>query len=48
MELLAMSFIPFLFFAIWLGGVIYVLVLVTRLTHAAERMAAALERNPPG
>jgi len=48
MKLLAMSFVPFLFFAIWLGVVIYVVALMTRLTRAAERIAASLERNPPG
>lgn len=47
MDMLALSFIPFLFFAIWLGLGIYVLMLVTRLVRAAERIAGALERNPP-
>lgn len=40
--------VPLLFFAIWLAPVIYVLVLMTRLTRAAERVAAAMERNPRG
>jgi hypothetical protein len=48
MNVLAMSIVPFLFFMIWLGVVIYVLTLITRLTRAAERIAASMERNPPG
>jgi hypothetical protein len=37
-----------LFFVIWLGVVLYVLTLLTRLTRASERIAASLERTPPG
>jgi hypothetical protein len=48
MNVLAMSIVPFLFFMISLGAVIYVLTLITRLTRAAERIAASMERNPPG
>ncbi len=40
--------IPFLFFAIWLAPIVYLLVLMTRLTRAAERIASSLERNRPG
>lgn len=43
-----MMVVPFVFFAIWLGVVIYVLMLATRLTRAAERIAISMERNPPG
>ncbi len=48
MSMLAMSIVPFLFFVIWLGVMIYVLTLITRLTRATERIAASIERNPPG
>ncbi len=48
MDRLAMWIMPLLFFAIWLGVVIYVLTLATRLTRAAERIAASLERRQPG
>ena len=47
-DMLAMSVVPFLFFAIWLGLVIYVVMLMTRLTRATERIADLMERNPPG
>jgi hypothetical protein len=47
MGMLAAWFIPFLFLLIWLGVAVYVLMLVTRLVRAAERIAEALERNPP-
>ncbi len=47
MEMFA-TVVPLLFFAIWLGPIIYLLVLMTRLTRAAERIAASLDRNPPG
>jgi hypothetical protein len=48
MNTLAMSIVPLMFFVVWLGVVIYVLTLVTRLTRATERIAAALERTGPG
>ena len=48
MNMLAMSIVPFLFLVIWLGVVIYVITLITRLTRATERIAASMERNPPG
>ena len=47
MNTLAWSFVPFLFFIIWLGVVIYVLTLIRRLTRAVERIAASMERNVP-
>ena len=48
MNMLAMSIVPFVFLLFWLGVVIYVLTLLTRLTRATERIAASLERTPPG
>ena len=48
MNTLVWSFLPFLFFIIWLGVVIYVLTLIRRLTRAVERIAASMERNLPG
>jgi CcmD family protein len=48
MNTLAWSIVPFLFFIIWLGVVIYVLTLIRRLTRATERIAASMERNLPG
>jgi hypothetical protein len=48
MNMVAMSIVPFLFFLVWLGVVFYVLSLLTRLTRASERIAASLERTPPG
>ena len=48
MDMLAMSIMPLLFFAFWLGAAIFVVTLMTRLTRATERIAASLERNPPG
>ena len=48
MNTVAWSFLPFLFFIIWLGVVIYVFTLIRRLTHAVERIAASMERNLPG
>jgi len=48
MNVVAMSIVPFLFFMTSLGVVIYVLTLITRVTRAAERIAASMERNPPG
>lgn len=47
MEMMVTSIFSFLFFAIWIGLGIYVLLLMTRLTRAAERIAVALERTPP-
>jgi hypothetical protein len=46
--MLAMSVVPFLFFVVWIGVVIYAITLLTRLTRATERIAAALDRNPSG
>lgn len=48
MEMLAISFVPFLVFLIWLALIAYVITLARRLIYAAERIAAALERNNPG
>lgn len=48
MNMVAMSLVPFLFFAVWLGVVIYVLTLLNRLTRATERIAASLDRTPSG
>ena len=48
MNTLAMAIVPMLFFVVWLGVVIYVLTLGTRLTSAIERIAGALERRGPG
>lgn len=46
MNMLMMSVVPFLFFAVWLVVIIYVLTLLTRLTRATEQIAASLDRNP--
>jgi hypothetical protein len=44
--MLAISVVPFLFFVVWVGVVIYALTLLARLTRATERIAASLDRNP--
>ena len=41
-----LAIVPFLFFASSLAVVIYLVALMTRLTHAAERVALSLERTP--
>jgi predicted secreted protein len=43
----AMSFIPFLFFIVWLGVVVYVLLLGTRLVNAVEQIARAMTQHLP-
>ena len=40
--------VPFLFFLIWLGVAIYVLLLATRLVHAVEEIARSMAGRPPG
>lgn len=47
MEMLAVSFVPFLFLLLWLAVIFYAISLVRRLAFAAERIAAALERSRP-
>ena len=48
MNTVVWSIVPFLFFIIWLGVVIYVITQNGRLTRAVERIAASMERNLPG
>lgn len=48
MEMIAVSFVPFLVFLVWLALIAYVITLARRLVYAAERIATALERNRPG
>jgi hypothetical protein len=41
------SFLPFLFFILWLGAVVYVILLGTRLVNAVEQIARAMTQRPP-
>ncbi len=41
------SVIPFLFFIVWLGGIVYVIVLATRLVNAVEQIARAVTQRLP-
>jgi hypothetical protein len=43
----ALSFVPFLFLLIWLGLILYVIVLATRLVTAVERIAGAMTEGLP-
>jgi hypothetical protein len=42
-----LPFLPLLFFLLWLGLIVYGLVLATRLVAAVERIANALAQRPP-
>ena len=41
----AVGMVPALFFLVWLGVVIYMIVLATRLVRGVERIARSLERD---
>jgi len=41
------NLIPFLFFAVWLALIGYVILLATRLVNAIEQIARALSERPP-
>ncbi len=41
------SFIPFLFFILWLGAIVYVILLGTRLVNAVEQIARAMPQRSP-
>ena len=41
------SFIPFAFFILWLGIVVYVILLGTRLVNAVEQIARAMTERLP-
>ena len=41
------SFIPFVFFILWLGIVVYVILLGTRLVNAVEQIARAMTERLP-
>jgi hypothetical protein len=40
-------FLPLLIFALWLGLIVYGVILATRLVNAVERIATALAQHPP-
>lgn len=40
-------FVPFLLFLLWLGTVVYVLLLATGLVHAVEQIARSLTPRLP-
>ena len=40
--------IPFLFFLMWLGLIVYALTLATRLVNAVEQIARWMAGRPPG
>jgi uncharacterized BrkB/YihY/UPF0761 family membrane protein len=37
-----LSFVPFVFFILWLGIIVYVILLGTRLVNAVEQIARAM------
>lgn len=39
--------VPMLFFVVWLGLIVYMIVLATRLVNAVEQIARSLTRQPP-
>jgi hypothetical protein len=39
--------LPLLVFLLWLGLIVYAIVLATRLVNAVERIASALAQRPP-
>jgi hypothetical protein len=39
--------IPLLFFVLWLGLIVYAIVLATRLVNAVEQIARSLNRQHP-
>ena len=43
----ALSFIPFVFFIVWLGIIVYGLLLGTRLVNAVEQIARAMTERLP-
>ena len=42
-----LSFIPFVFFILWLGIIVYVTLLGTRLVNAVEQIARAMTERQP-
>ncbi|MEO8519923.1 MAG: hypothetical protein ABI603_01090 [Acidobacteriota bacterium] len=43
----AFQFVPFLVFLVWLGAVVYVILLATRLVNAVEQIARSLAPRLP-
>jgi hypothetical protein len=41
------AFLPFLVFLLWLGVIVYVLLLLTRLVNAVEQIARSLPQRLP-
>lgn len=48
MERIFALLIPFFGIVIWLGIVVYMLFLATRLVNAVEQIARAVAQHPPG
>ena len=42
-----LSLIPFLLFLIWIGGIVYLIVLATRLVNAGEQIARLVSQRLP-
>jgi hypothetical protein len=41
------SVVPFLVLILWLGFIVYAIVLATRLVNAVEQIARAMTQRPP-
>jgi hypothetical protein len=42
-----LNVIPTLFFLLWIGLIVYGIVLATRFVNAVEQIASSLSRRPP-
>jgi hypothetical protein len=42
-----LSVVPFVFFVLWVGAIVYGILLATRLVHAVESIARSLDQRPP-
>jgi hypothetical protein len=47
MESVLMTVVPLLMFLTWLGLIVYLIVLATRLVTAVEQIARAVGQRPP-
>jgi hypothetical protein len=46
MSTVGFNLLPMLFFLVWLGVVLYAVILATRLVNAVEQIARALAQRP--